>query len=169
VYLAYHEPSLYGFTTTGQKVEWMRANPLVCVEFDEVVSDTQWVSVIVFGRYEELPAVPVRNVGHFPERHDDEGNAIELQAPVVENESLFAHQLLEARAMWWEPASTARAVSAHGDLAKPLAPIYYKVWIDQVTGYESTRDADDPSFSAVRVGRSERLGWLRRVLTRLRE
>ena len=23
---------LYGFTTPGQKVEWMRANPLVCVE-----------------------------------------------------------------------------------------------------------------------------------------
>jgi uncharacterized protein len=37
VYLAYHEPSegeacFYGFTTVGQKVDWMRANPLVCVE-----------------------------------------------------------------------------------------------------------------------------------------
>src|SRR5277367_3412532 len=60
VYLAYDEASecLYGFTTHGQKVEWMRANPLVCVEVDEIVAYDQWVSVIVSGRYEELPATP---------------------------------------------------------------------------------------------------------------
>ena len=60
VYLTYDvlpggEPCLYGFTTAGQKVEWMRANPLVCVEVDEVTAHDQWVSVIAFGRYEELP------------------------------------------------------------------------------------------------------------------
>src|SRR5947207_9265572 len=56
VYLAYDEASgcLYGFTTPGQKIEWMRANPLVCVEVDEVEAHDQGVSVIVFGRYEEL-------------------------------------------------------------------------------------------------------------------
>jgi uncharacterized protein len=53
----YHEASgcLYGFTTPGQKIEWMRANPLVCVEVDEVAAYDQWVSVVVIGRYEELP------------------------------------------------------------------------------------------------------------------
>ena len=60
VYLSYDvlpggEPCLYGFTTPGQKVEWMRANPLVCVEVDDVVAHDQWMSVIAFGRYEELP------------------------------------------------------------------------------------------------------------------
>jgi nitroimidazol reductase NimA-like FMN-containing flavoprotein (pyridoxamine 5'-phosphate oxidase superfamily) len=30
------EPCLYGVTIPGQKVEWMRANPMVCVEVDEV-------------------------------------------------------------------------------------------------------------------------------------
>ena len=29
---------LYGFTTLGQKVEWMRSNPLVCFEIDHVVT-----------------------------------------------------------------------------------------------------------------------------------
>ena len=29
---------LYGFTTVGQKVEWMRSNPLVCFEIDDVVN-----------------------------------------------------------------------------------------------------------------------------------
>ena len=46
---------IYGFTTLGQKIEWMRANPLMCLEVDEVVGQNQWMSIIVFGRYEELP------------------------------------------------------------------------------------------------------------------
>lgn len=36
VYFAYHNGYLYSFSTVGQKIEWMRANPLVCVEADEV-------------------------------------------------------------------------------------------------------------------------------------
>ena len=41
--LAYDEASasLYGFTTLGQKIEWMRANPLVCVETDDIVGPDQ--------------------------------------------------------------------------------------------------------------------------------
>ena len=57
-YFAYNNNSLYSFSTVGQKIDWMRANPLVCVEADEVVSPEEWVSVIVFGRYEELPDTP---------------------------------------------------------------------------------------------------------------
>ncbi len=72
------EPCFYGVTIPGQKVEWMRANPMVCVEMDEVAADDQWTSVIVFGRYEELPESSA-NVGgepggdsplHYPERSD---------------------------------------------------------------------------------------------------
>ena len=33
----------------------MRSNPLVCVELDEIVDDTQWMSIIIFGSYKELP------------------------------------------------------------------------------------------------------------------
>src|SRR5262245_54151651 len=36
IYFAYEQPYLYAFTTPGQKVEWMRYNPLVCLEVDEV-------------------------------------------------------------------------------------------------------------------------------------
>src|ERR1022692_3412894 len=82
VYLAYHEAyeCLYGFTTPGQKVEWMRANPLVCVEVDEIVAYDQWVSVIAFGRYEELPETPETPEtpgsdvvhGHAPERSEQQ-------------------------------------------------------------------------------------------------
>jgi nitroimidazol reductase NimA-like FMN-containing flavoprotein (pyridoxamine 5'-phosphate oxidase superfamily) len=42
----------------GQKIEWMRLNPLVCVEIDEIPSDVDWTSMVVRGRYEELPEKP---------------------------------------------------------------------------------------------------------------
>src|SRR5579863_2995953 len=54
IYFAYEPDRLYGFSTLGQKIEWMRSNPRVCVEVDEVSSTRSWSSVIVSGRYEEL-------------------------------------------------------------------------------------------------------------------
>src|SRR6202165_3936738 len=57
-YFTYDNYYLYSFSTVGQKIEWMRAHPPVCVETDEVVSSQQWVSIIVFGLYEELPDTP---------------------------------------------------------------------------------------------------------------
>lgn len=38
----------------GQKVEWMRQNPLVCFEVDKIADNTSWRSVIVQGVYEEI-------------------------------------------------------------------------------------------------------------------
>jgi nitroimidazol reductase NimA-like FMN-containing flavoprotein (pyridoxamine 5'-phosphate oxidase superfamily) len=81
VYFTYGNHALYSFATLGQKIVWMRANPLVCVEADEVVSQQQWRSVIVFGRYEELSDTP------------------EWQAARA-----VAQRLLQKSAMWWEPA-----------------------------------------------------------------
>jgi nitroimidazol reductase NimA-like FMN-containing flavoprotein (pyridoxamine 5'-phosphate oxidase superfamily) len=34
-YFAFNKDCLYSFSTVGRKIEWMRANPLVCVEADE--------------------------------------------------------------------------------------------------------------------------------------
>ena len=36
IYFAYHDGYLYSFSTVGRKIEWMRGNPLVCLETDEV-------------------------------------------------------------------------------------------------------------------------------------
>ena len=49
---------LYSFSTVGQKITWMRANPLVCVETEELVDRQNWATVIALGRYEELPKTP---------------------------------------------------------------------------------------------------------------
>ena len=35
IYFSYDGRHLYGFSTLGQKIEWMRSNPLVCLEIDE--------------------------------------------------------------------------------------------------------------------------------------
>jgi nitroimidazol reductase NimA-like FMN-containing flavoprotein (pyridoxamine 5'-phosphate oxidase superfamily) len=58
IYFAYEPELLYGFTTAGQKIEWMRANPKVCVEIDEITNHFQWTSVVLRGRYRELPDLP---------------------------------------------------------------------------------------------------------------
>jgi uncharacterized protein len=38
LYFAYDDEYLYSFGTFGQKIEWMRVNPNVCVEVDEVIN-----------------------------------------------------------------------------------------------------------------------------------
>src|ERR1700682_752492 len=57
-YFVYYNDCLYSFSTVGQKIEWMRVNPFVSVQADEIVNQEQWKSVIISGRYEELPDTP---------------------------------------------------------------------------------------------------------------
>src|SRR5919109_4697584 len=81
VHFSYDRRHLYGITTLGQKIEGMRSNPLVCLEADERATHDQWVSIVVFGRYEELPDAP--------EHQRTRSHALEV---------------LQSRTMWWEPA-----------------------------------------------------------------
>jgi len=48
---AYRDDHLYGFSGVGMKIEWMRNNPLVCVQSDEIVTSREWRSVVIFGTY----------------------------------------------------------------------------------------------------------------------
>ena len=110
IYFSYHGKHLYGFTTLGQKVEWMRSNPLVCLEIDERTDGNQWMSVVVLGRYEELPDTP-------------EFSAARGQV----------HKILKKRAMWWEAAFGA---AEHRDAARfAFTPIFYRIHINQMTGH----------------------------------
>jgi nitroimidazol reductase NimA-like FMN-containing flavoprotein (pyridoxamine 5'-phosphate oxidase superfamily) len=45
---------LYAFSTVGQKIHWMRQNPKVCVEVDDIADKNHRTTVLAFGRYEEL-------------------------------------------------------------------------------------------------------------------
>jgi nitroimidazol reductase NimA-like FMN-containing flavoprotein (pyridoxamine 5'-phosphate oxidase superfamily) len=53
---SYEPDSLYCFSTLGQKIEWMRQNPKVCLQVDEIGNHSNWSSAIVTGTYLELPA-----------------------------------------------------------------------------------------------------------------
>lgn len=126
---------IYGFTTLGQKVEWMRANPSVCFELDETISHNEWMSIIVFGRYEELP-----------------------DAPEYQGCRSRAHSALQNRAMWWEPAYISQA---HRDQQHSLTPIFYRIHIKKMTGHRATLDESDrAAVPAHAVNR----GWLGRLL-----
>ena len=45
---------IYAFSTVGQKVQWMRDNPKVCLEVEEIDDKDSWTTVVVFGRYDEI-------------------------------------------------------------------------------------------------------------------
>ena len=179
VYLAYDKASgcLYGFTTPGQKVEWMRSNPLVCVEVDEVAAYDQWVSVIATGRYEELPETSgsdgarlraqerPRQVGEAMPAWSADSRHRQCDEEGCNDERERAWQVLKTLPVWWQPGSTAWAARAHRDSAEPFISVYYRIRIDRVTGHEATRDARDAISYAVPAPPGGRWGWLRRTLT----
>ena len=142
-YFAYDDHSLYSFATVGQKIEWMRANPLVCVETDEVVSPEQWVSVIAFGRYEELPDTP--------EWH---------------GARKLAHTLLKRNAVWWEPAYVKTIL--HGT-QRPLEPVFYRIHVVQISGHRATSEPVAPPDTRLSMLESGEVGWLQKVLRQVRD
>lgn len=114
IYFAYEPDHLYGFATFGQKIEWMRANPHVCVEADEVFSKDNWVSIVVLGRYEELP-----------------------DTPQYAQERRKAQSLLEKRAMWWQTAYVESNVRGQSD---PSSPVFYCVHIEEISGLRASAE-----------------------------
>jgi nitroimidazol reductase NimA-like FMN-containing flavoprotein (pyridoxamine 5'-phosphate oxidase superfamily) len=181
VYLVHHEASgcLYGFTIPGQKVEWMRANPLVCVEVDEIAAFDQWVSVIVTGRYEELPETPgsegarlwapgrPRHVGKIMPPWSADSRDRQCDDEVCNDERERAWQILKTHPVWGEPGCATWAARAHHDSAERFISIYYRIQIDRVTGRQATRDARDAIPDAAPASPTGTWDWLHRTLTRV--
>jgi nitroimidazol reductase NimA-like FMN-containing flavoprotein (pyridoxamine 5'-phosphate oxidase superfamily) len=177
VYLAYHErpgeqPCFYGFTTPGQKIDWMRANPLVCVEVDEITTDDQWVSVVAFGRYEELSEARGRDKVRRPAQElplpVSEGTWVGEATPETQecgDERHHAWQVLKALPEWWQPASTAWAARARSNPAEPFVSVYYSIRLERVTGHQAIRDARAAISYAVAAPSAGSWDWLRRTLS----
>jgi hypothetical protein len=138
IHCAYHNNCLYSFSRLGQKIAWMRASPLVCVQADELVSLQDWGTVIVFGKYEELTATPETEVYRK-----------------------LAHELLQRRPVWWEPACVK---TSHPETSSPIEFIYFRIHIDEITGQRGVPDlVSDREFPAASEGPG---GWLRKILGR---
>ncbi len=54
VRFAYEPEYIYVFSTVGKKIKWMRKNPKVCLQVDEIGNLSNWSSVVVDGTYLEL-------------------------------------------------------------------------------------------------------------------
>jgi nitroimidazol reductase NimA-like FMN-containing flavoprotein (pyridoxamine 5'-phosphate oxidase superfamily) len=104
---------LYGFSSIGQKVNWMRQNPRVCLEVDEIDDKNHWRSVVVVGRYGEI--------------HDDPREAEARRR---------AERLFQERHKWWLPgAATVRS--------KPREhAVMFRITIEDVTGRRADRQED---------------------------
>jgi uncharacterized protein len=107
---------LYGYATLGLKIEWMRQNPLVCVGVDHVESQTQWVSVVVLGEYEELPDIPE--------------NAEARRT---------ADRLFQGQPLWWKPGS----VPVTGQQQRPW--IVFRILITRMTGRRAGPEPSESS------------------------
>ena len=139
-HFAYQNNRLYSFSLPGQKIDWMRANPVVCVEADHMRRE-QWTTVVVFGRYVEL------------------SDTAEMRS-----ERALALALLQQRAEWWEPG--AERVT-RGGAPPALVPIFYRIDIVQITGRRAsvelgTSDAGQPTANAATKG------WLHKMWRRVR-
>jgi uncharacterized protein len=105
VHIYFDGDHLYSFATLGQKIAWMRENPRVCVQVDEITDRFHWSTVVVFGEYEEL-----------------------LHMPSHEDARRRAHDLFQTVPEWWQPAS-----SNVGPPAVRMAMVY-RIRIETVSG-----------------------------------
>lgn len=114
IYFAYAENHLYAFSRPGKKIDCMRANPRVSVLIEEHGHGRQWKSVIVEGRYEELPD----RIGHKRERD-------------------HAWSLLSKHVDWWEPGALKPVTSLSADRPDH---VFFRISVDQLSGREAIED-----------------------------
>ena len=117
IYSGYEPDRLYGFSTLGRKIDWMRSNPRVCVEVDEVISTKSWNCVIVSGRYEELP-----NEARYMSARER------------------AFKLLDKRFFWWQAAYAAEQLRY---ASQPSPTILYCIHVADMTGRRAEPDQFD--------------------------
>ena len=114
LYFVFEAGRLYCFSTLGQKVEYMRRNPLVCVQTDEIRSHDNWVSVVVLGKYVEIP-----NTRQYAKGRE------------------HARSVLIKRALWWQSGYTATQTRRQ---PKPAVPVYYCIQVEHMTGMRASPD-----------------------------
>ena len=113
IHFAHEDCYLYAFSTLGQKVKWMRANPTICVQTDAIQNQGEWISVIVYGEYEEL------------------------SEPQYTAERKHASSLLAKRYRWWLNALGERQMRV-GE--KSIEPLFFRIRIHSISGLHATEE-----------------------------
>jgi nitroimidazol reductase NimA-like FMN-containing flavoprotein (pyridoxamine 5'-phosphate oxidase superfamily) len=102
---------VYCVSAIGQKVEWMRANPRVCLAVDHITDKNHWRTVVISGTYEELRGA--------------------ADADDAERRCL---RLFERRPEWWLPAMGGRLARDYRGV------VLFRIRIERMTGRRATRD-----------------------------
>src|SRR5262249_1606418 len=114
VCFAYEPEHFYVFSTLGQKIKWMRPNPNVCLQTDEIKERSNWISGIGNGTYLEL-----REAQYTAER----AHARERLAEVSE---------------WWRmPLAERREHTS--DLS--IEPVFFRIDIASMSGLRGLPEA----------------------------
>src|SRR5688572_18729919 len=109
--------SLYSFSTMGQKIRWMRDNPNVCVELDEIDDRLHWTTVIVNGIYEEIRDAP--DAARVQER---------------------ARKIFQNQPHWWLPGIATLPKEKGHD-----SPVVFRIRVATMSGRRTSRRATDTS------------------------
>jgi nitroimidazol reductase NimA-like FMN-containing flavoprotein (pyridoxamine 5'-phosphate oxidase superfamily) len=104
---------LFSFSAIGKKVEWMRTNPSVCVEVEDLEDRFNWTTIVIFGRYVEI--------SNAPEHRELRQRALHL---------------FSDRSQWWLPGAARLRDSEHESV------VVYRINIDQMTGRRTTRSQE---------------------------
>jgi nitroimidazol reductase NimA-like FMN-containing flavoprotein (pyridoxamine 5'-phosphate oxidase superfamily) len=119
VAFSYEPDCIYIFSTFGKKIEWMRKNPKVCLQADEIGNRSNWTSVIVTGTYLEL---------NVPQYHT----------------SLREHareKLAAQSSEWWRiPLSGAR----DRELVSSMETVFFRIDIKSISGLRAVPEAEQP-------------------------
>jgi len=107
IYFVYEPDNVYVFSTFGKKTEWMRTNPKVCLEVDEITNQSEWRSVIASGRYQEL------------------------SEPQYTAEREHARSLLEKHCRWWQTPLGERQLRLGN---QSITPLFFRIHVDALTG-----------------------------------
>ena len=107
----YEPECIYVFSTLGQKIKWMRLNPNVCLQTDEIADRSNWTSVVLNGTF------------------------VELRQPV---EIEHARERLAKFADWW-PTPLAERREHTSDLS--IEPIFFRIDIALMSGLRTISEA----------------------------
>ena len=102
---------LFGFSAVGKKIDWMRENPKVSVEVEDVGDRFHWTTIVIFGWYDEIT---------------DSTDHTEIRQRALD--------LFGQRAEWWLPGAARLGPHAH------QAVVVYRIHIDGMTGRRASRD-----------------------------
>jgi uncharacterized protein len=100
---------VYSFAMPGSKIDHMRVNPNVCLQLEEITSDQDWLSVVLQGRYQELP-----------------------DTEQWRTERMYAWSALQQRPNWWEPGAYDARRHEIGD--QPSHPVFYRIQAESISG-----------------------------------